>query len=216
MNRVDRRTLLDRRRAANRRTDRRGSGERRVMRESPNRRAEHVEPVADRAPEQLGAGVTGTIGVRSHTDRVAITPDGAYAYVKNGDDGLVLVIRTADNTVLATLGPDGAPVGPTIEAEHRVRGALAPSAQARIEEIGNRIRGLVATGVLRSAWAQAFLAQLNRTAQELRAAQPSPTTSLLQTFVHQVTRFERAGILTPSQANALRIAVQGAIREIGA
>ncbi len=38
---------------------------------------------------------------------VAITPDGAFAYVANGDSGTVSVIETASNTVVATVDAGG-------------------------------------------------------------------------------------------------------------
>ena len=38
---------------------------------------------------------------------VAITPDGAFAYVANSDSGTVSVIETASNTVVATVDLGG-------------------------------------------------------------------------------------------------------------
>ena len=48
--------------------------------------------------------VVGGVSVGAGPRRVAITPDGAFAYVTNGSDsGTVFVIETASNTVVATV-----------------------------------------------------------------------------------------------------------------
>jgi YVTN family beta-propeller protein len=45
---------------------------------------------------------------------VAITPDGAFAYVANKDSNTVSVIDTATNTVVATVPVGSAPIGVAI------------------------------------------------------------------------------------------------------
>ncbi len=45
---------------------------------------------------------------------VAITPDGAFAYVANRNPGSVSVIATATNTVVATVGVGTFPLGVAI------------------------------------------------------------------------------------------------------
>ncbi len=47
--------------------------------------------------------VTATITVGSEPRGVAVTPNGAYAYVTNEGSGTVSVISTATNTVTATI-----------------------------------------------------------------------------------------------------------------
>src|ERR1700730_5469511 len=60
-------------------------------------------------------GVTATIPVGNYPDAVAVSPNGAHAYVTNGDH-TVSVIDTATNTVTATIPvgnyPDAVAVSP--------------------------------------------------------------------------------------------------------
>ena len=61
--------------------------------------------------------VTATIPVGKEPSDVAVTPNGAYAYVTNYDSNSVSVISTATNTVVATVtvgsGPEGVAVTPS-------------------------------------------------------------------------------------------------------
>jgi len=52
---------------------------------------------------------------------VAITPDGAFAYVTNIDSGTVFVIETANNTVVATVGWAGRPGGAFVSPDQERR-----------------------------------------------------------------------------------------------
>jgi len=45
-----------------------------------------------------------TVGVRSNPVKIAITPNGARAYVTNAGANSVSVIDTATNTVVTTVG----------------------------------------------------------------------------------------------------------------
>lgn len=212
----DRPTTPNRRRGATRRSgERRQVSERRVVPDPRDRRVEEDPAFAHLATPDGVASVTGTIGVRSSRDRVAITPDGAFAYVQHASDGTVSLIRTADNSVVVTIGRDGCPLGASIRPEP-VSVATEPSAQTQIQGIGIRLRGLVATRVLKSGWVDAFLAKLDAATEQLRKGNPTPTSSVLQAFVHQVVHFESVGILSPAQAIALRFAAQQAIRQISA
>src|SRR5208283_2082081 len=55
--------------------------------------------------------VTATIPVGSGPESVAVTPNGAYAYVTNYETGTVSVISTATNTVTANVTVGSNPVG---------------------------------------------------------------------------------------------------------
>lgn len=212
----DRPTRPNRRRGRTRRNgERRQAGERRVVADPRDRRVEEDPAFAQLASRDGAASVTGTIGVRSSADRVAITPDGAFAYVQHAADGTVSLIRTADNSVVVTIGPDGSPLGASIRPQP-VSVATEPSAQAQIQEIGIRLRGLVATKVLKIGWVDAFLAKLDAATEQLRKGNPMPASSVLEAFVHQVVHFESVGFLSPAQAIALRFAAQEAIRQISA
>ena len=52
-----------------------------------------------------------TVGVGVNPTSVAITPDGAFAYVVNNNSHDVSVIATATNTVVATVGVANNPRG---------------------------------------------------------------------------------------------------------
>jgi len=58
--------------------------------------------------------VTATVAVGSGPEGVAITPDGAFAYVTNGNSGTVSVIDTASNAVTATVTVVPVPLGVAI------------------------------------------------------------------------------------------------------
>ncbi|MCD2158387.1 YncE family protein, partial [Rhodococcus cerastii] len=58
--------------------------------------------------------VVATVGVGGRPDGVAITPDGAHAYVVNYGSSSVSVIDTATNTVTATVGVGNRPTGVAI------------------------------------------------------------------------------------------------------
>jgi YVTN family beta-propeller protein len=58
--------------------------------------------------------VMGTVTVGSGPDGVAVTPNGAYAYVSNHGSGTVSVIDTATNMVTATVLVGGQPAGVAI------------------------------------------------------------------------------------------------------
>jgi hypothetical protein len=211
---AERRTIPDRRQGGNRRArEGRRGGEERPASVPANRPGWDPAPHGE-DPDGTEA-VTGTISVRSSADRVAITPDGAFAYVQNVDDGVVSLVRTADNTIVSTIRPDDARPEPSISPEP-ARAAIGPSAESPIDEIRACIRQLVVTGVLKSGWADAFLANLDATAGQLEKGYSTPTARVLHAFAQQVTRFESVGIFTPPQANGLRFAVQRAIRNISA
>ncbi len=53
--------------------------------------------------------VVATVGVGNAPVGVAITPDGAFAYVTNSGSFNLSVIRTSDNTVVATIAVQDAP-----------------------------------------------------------------------------------------------------------
>ncbi|MGD0646121.1 MAG: beta-propeller fold lactonase family protein [Candidatus Bathyarchaeia archaeon] len=55
--------------------------------------------------------VTATVTVGSNPEGVAITPNGAYAYVTNGGGDKVSVISTTTNTVTATVTVGSSPEG---------------------------------------------------------------------------------------------------------
>ncbi len=57
---------------------------------------------------------TSAVGARPFPVGVAITSDGAFAYVTNRDSGTVSVIATATNTVVATVGVGTLPFGVAI------------------------------------------------------------------------------------------------------
>ncbi len=212
----DRPTRPNRRRGATRRSgERRQAGERRVAPDPRNRRTEEDPAFAHLATPGGVTSVTGTIGVRSSADRVAITPDGAFAYVQHANDGTVSLVRTADNSVVVTIGPGASPLRTSVRPQP-VSVATEPSAETQIQGIGIRLRGLVASGVLKIGWVDAFLAKLDAATEQLRKGNPMPATSVLEAFVHQVVHFESVGILSPAQAIALRFAAQEAIRQIGA
>lgn len=211
MRQADDRTIPDLRPSPHRRRgERRRQVERRVF----------ADPRAPGSPRD--DTVTGTISVRSRDDRVVITPDGAFAYVQHAEDGTISIIRTVDNTVLVTLGSDGTLVAPvpsgSVSAESArlvAGGDGGPAAQTPVEEIGDHIRRLVAAGVLRSAWATAFLTKLDATTEQLRAGRSGPIKKFLQAFRRQLAQFLSAGILTAAAAEPLRLAVEGAISELG-
>ncbi len=58
--------------------------------------------------------VVATVPVGDGPVGVAITPDGAFAYVTNGNSGTVSVIETASNTVVATVRVGIRPAGVAI------------------------------------------------------------------------------------------------------
>lgn len=212
---AERRTIPDRRQGGNRRArEGRRPGELHPA-SAPQDRPEGWDIAASHGADPDGAdSVTGTISVRSNGDRVAITPDGAFAYVQNVDEGVVSLVRTADNTIVSTIRPDAVRPDPSISPEP-VRPAIGPSAESPVGEIRACIRQLVVTGVLKSGWADAFLAKLDATLEQLEKGYPTPTARVLHAFAQQVTRFEGVGIFTTPQAQGLRFAVQRAIRSIG-
>ena len=208
----DRPPLRNRRRRTH---DRRQAGDRRVTSDPGTWRGE-----SDGAPPARADGPTpvkGTIGVRSTAHRVAITEDGAFAYVKHADDGTVSLIRTADNTVVVRIGPDGTPfdMSPSPPPEP-VRVTVEPSAETPIREIGLRLHGLMTTGVLKPGWVDAFLATLGVATVQLRQGNPVPISHILRAFIDQVAHFERVGILHAAPAAALRCAAEDALQRVGA
>ena len=221
------RAIRDRRHRANRRNgDRRQGPDRRVV---PDPHDQLVELSDTSAYVTNRGAIMGTIGVRSSADQVAITRDGAYAYVKHAEDGSVSILRTLDNTTVVTIARDGSLVDPGARPEPEsldldvgplpaevARVAVAPPAQTHIPEIGAKVRDLVTAGVLRSTWADVFLRKLDATIEEMRNGRPTPLRGLLQAFAHQVLHFQSAGILSTAQGRALRVSVEGAIREIEA
>ena len=62
-------------------------------------------------PSRAMDTVTATVTVGTSPVGVAVTPNGAYAYVANGNGGTVSVINTATNTVTATVTVGGSPYG---------------------------------------------------------------------------------------------------------
>ncbi len=233
------RAIRNRRHRANRRNgDRRQGPDRRVV---PDPHDQLVE-LPDTSAYVTNRGlVMGTIAVRSSADQVAITRDGAYAYVKHAEDGSVSILRTLDHTTVITIARDGSLVDPGARPQPEPEPEPAsldldvgplpaevahvpvappppppPPAQTQVHEIGTKVRDLVTAGVLRSAWADVFLRKLDATTEQMRNGRPTPLRELLQAFAHQVLHFQSAGILSTAQGQALRVSVEGAIREIAA
>ncbi len=71
-------------------------------------------PSARAPPGKTGSRLVATVGVGNFPIGVAITPDGAFAYVTNLLTGTVSVIETASNTLVATVRVALDPVGVAI------------------------------------------------------------------------------------------------------
>src|SRR5947208_1591959 len=63
--------------------------------------------------------VVATVAVGSGPNAVAVTPDGAFAYVGNTSTDTISVISTATNTVVATIVGPGNPRGIAITPDGR-------------------------------------------------------------------------------------------------
>ena len=93
--------------------------------------------------------VTATVAVGSGPEGVAITPDGAFAYVTNGNSGTVSVIDTASNAVTATVTVGNGPRDVAITPEPlaiEVRIDIKPGSNKN--NINLRSKGNIAVAIL--------------------------------------------------------------------
>lgn len=94
--------------------------------------------------------VVGTVPVGSLPNNVAITPDGAFAYVTNFGSENVSVIRTGDNTVIATVGvgeqPEGVAITPDGSFTYVANAAFDSHEVSVIRNADNTVVSVVTVG----------------------------------------------------------------------
>jgi YVTN family beta-propeller protein len=139
--------------------------------------------------------VVATVAVGGTPEGVAVTPDGAFAYVVNFDASNVSVIRTSDNTVVATVavgnGPFGVAVRPTTEA-------------CTIEAVRDHVEALVAAAKLSQAEGHALSVKLEAALRLLERGKTRAAGNVIGAFLNQVGALVRSRRLSDADAGPLR------------
>ncbi|MFD1272958.1 YncE family protein [Streptomyces kaempferi] len=98
--------------------------------------------------------VTDTITVGATPFNVAVTPDGAHAYVTNFGSTTVSVIDTATNTVTDTITVGTSPVGVAItpDGNHAYVANFGSNTVSVIDTATNTVTDTITVGATRSVW----------------------------------------------------------------
>ncbi len=139
--------------------------------------------------------VVATVAVGLEPVDVAVTPDGAFAYVANTGSGNVSVIRTSDNTVVATVAvgihPFGVAVTPTTEA-------------CTIEALLDHVEALVAAAKLSQAEGHALSVKLEAALRLRERGKTKAAGNVIGAFLNQVEALVRSRRLSDADARPLR------------
>ena len=136
---------------------------------------------------------------------IAITPDGATAYVANAGSKNVSVIDLATNTVVGLPIPVGS--GPRAIA---ITPPSTPQEQIAFFLI-DPVNALVAAGVLNQGQGSGLLRKLDAAGQALDRGNATAAINQLQAFINQVEAFINAGTLSPAEGQPLIDAAQAII-----
>jgi YVTN family beta-propeller protein len=139
--------------------------------------------------------VVATVAVGDNPLGVAVTPDGAFAYVTNAVSDNVSVIRTSDNTVVASVavgdGPFGVAITPTIQA-------------CTIEALLGDVEALVAAAKLSQAEGHALSVKLEDALRLLEQGKTKAAGNVIGAVVNQVEALVRSQRLSDADAGPLR------------
>ena len=135
--------------------------------------------------------IAATVPVGTVPQGVAITPNGAFAYVANALDNTVSVISTATNTVTATI-----PVG-------NIPLLIAFGVGDPLQSLLGQIQALIDAGVLTQNQGQGLLDKLNAVIAKLAQGQTGAACNQLDSFINQVNAFISNGALTQAQGQPL-------------
>ena len=121
--------------------------------------------------------------------------DGAFAYVTNEGSDNVSVIRTSDNTVVATVAVGSSPFGV----------AVTPTTEAcTIEALLDHVEALVAAGKLSRAEGHALSVKLEAALRLLERGKTKAAGNVIGAFLNQVEALVRSRRLSDVDAGPLR------------
>jgi YVTN family beta-propeller protein len=126
---------------------------------------------------------------------VAITPDGAFAYVANADGNTVSVIDTATNTVVDDVRVGSFP-------QFIAFGTLDP-----IDSLIAQVEALITGGTLTQGQGAGLIAKLTQVRAKLDRSKSGAACNQLNAFINQVNAFIKNGTLSQAQGQALIEAV---------
>jgi len=177
--------------------------------------------------------VVGTITVGNGPSGVAITPNGAFAYVSNSVDNSVSVIATATNTVVATvpvgIAPRSLAIDPTgnfayvpnqldntvsvistatnsVVATVSVGAgpiAIAFAVSDPLQSMLGQIQALIDAGTLTETQGDVLLNKIAHAIGSLDNAQTNAACGQLDSFINQINAFINSGSLTQAQGQTL-------------
>ena len=138
------------------------------------------------------------LSVGSSPNGVAVTPDGAFAYVTDLGDRTVRVISTANNSVIALLQ-----VGNFAQSIAFGTFVPEPPKPDPIESLIDQVAMLVQAGALTQTQGAGLLNKIHEISAKIEAGQTGSACNQLSGFINQVNAFISNGTLAPAQSQPL-------------
>jgi len=131
------------------------------------------------------------VAVGNGPSGIAITPNGAFAYVPNSSGNTVSVISTVNHAVTETITVGNGPA------------FIAFGVSDPLQSLIDQIQALIDAGTLTQNQGAGLIDKINQVIAKLDAGQTSAACNQLSAFISQVNAFINNHTLTPSQGQTL-------------
>ena len=148
-----------------------------------------------------------TIPAGGVPEGMAVTPDGAHAYVTNANGSTVSVIATASNTVVATIPVGNSPVAAAFGSPRTPLG--------QINGLIATVQALINAGTLNGEQGNALMGPLQRAESFLNPGGTKQAINQLQGLIRDLNGLISGGVLKHAQGQPLIDSANAIITSLG-